>query len=167
MTSLSLLAGRTVDDCYRVLVARKSNFVACKQKTRWSDQRSLITTFVIRYPEKYGSWSLWKISKSHAHFQNKTKINGKFEKDSGKFVGEVAFKRYQVSICFSRVEQKITKFKLSSNCRKVTKIIWGLQSNLMHIFGPWQKNPAKFNKHPVKNCRRNCVHKTPSVYMFW
>ena len=54
---------------------------------------------------------------------------------------------------FTEVEPKMTKFKLR---KKWQKIIWGLQPNAMHIYR-LDKNPAKLQKYPAKNCMRSCV----------
>ena len=61
------------------------------------------------------------------------------KKDPAKTIRGVAFTRYLVSKCFKPKNDYVRTAK------KVTKIIWGLQQNVLHIF-----RPAKFQKDPAK-----------------
>ena len=84
------------------------------------------------------------ISKPHAYLQTMTKTPVKFKKDWNKTAGGVAHTRYPLSIHFNSIEDwKITVFKMR---KKGQKLIWGLYPKHMHIFRPWQKTPAKFQK---------------------
>ena len=80
---------------------------------------------------------------SHAHLQTLTKTPAKFQEYPAKIVGEIAFTRYPMTICFGRSRAKIL---LCSNCEKIINFYLMIKAKRLTHFKTLPKHLQSFQE---------------------